>query len=69
MPADRKVYLDLSFWQDLEKDLGASGEAARAYVIAHGQILEEGTPTQIAGSERARRVYLGERFRLHDGAT
>ena len=34
-PADRKVYLDLSFWQDLESKLGASGEAARAYVIAH----------------------------------
>jgi predicted metalloprotease len=34
-PADRKVYLDLSFWQDLETQLGARGEAARAYVIAH----------------------------------
>ncbi|WP_374470397.1 neutral zinc metallopeptidase [Phenylobacterium sp.] len=34
-PPDRKVYLDLSFWQDLETQLGARGEAARAYVIAH----------------------------------
>jgi uncharacterized protein len=34
-PADRKVYLDLSLWQDLERQLGAGGEAARAYVIAH----------------------------------
>jgi hypothetical protein len=34
-PADRKIYLDLSFWQDLETKLGAGGEAARAYVIAH----------------------------------
>lgn len=34
-PADRKVYLDLSFWQELETRLGAGGEAARAYVIAH----------------------------------
>lgn len=34
-PADRKVYLDLTFWRQLEGDLGASGEAARAYVIAH----------------------------------
>ncbi|HVI32617.1 KPN_02809 family neutral zinc metallopeptidase [Phenylobacterium sp.] len=34
-PPDRKVYLDLTFWQDLETQLGARGEAARAYVIAH----------------------------------
>ena len=37
----------------------------RAYIIAQGQILEEGTPEQIAASPRARAVYLGERFRLH----
>jgi lipopolysaccharide export system ATP-binding protein len=36
----------------------------RAYIIAQGKILEEGTPEQIARSERARAVYLGERFRL-----
>ncbi|WP_091743110.1 KPN_02809 family neutral zinc metallopeptidase [Phenylobacterium immobile] len=34
-PSDQKVYLDLAFWQDLETKLGAGGEAARAYVIAH----------------------------------
>jgi len=36
----------------------------RAYIIAAGQILEEGTPEQIASSERARAVYLGDRFQL-----
>lgn len=34
-PADEKVYLDLSFWQELSGRFGAGGEAARAYVIAH----------------------------------
>ena len=34
-PADRSVYLDLSFYDDMRKKLGASGEAAFAYVIAH----------------------------------
>ncbi len=40
------------------------GICDRAYIIAAGQILEEGTPSHIAGSERAKAVYLGERFRL-----
>jgi predicted metalloprotease len=34
-PADHKVYLDLSFWQELEGRFGAGGDAARAYVLAH----------------------------------
>jgi lipopolysaccharide export system ATP-binding protein len=40
------------------------GICDRAYIIAQGQILEEGTPAQIASSARARAVYLGDRFRL-----
>ncbi|BDG09922.1 LPS export ABC transporter ATP-binding protein [Anaeromyxobacter paludicola] len=36
----------------------------RAYVLAAGRILEEGTPAHIAASARARAAYLGERFRL-----
>lgn len=34
-PADQKVYIDLSFYRDLKEQLGAPGDFAQAYVIAH----------------------------------
>lgn len=34
-PADEKVYLDLSFFRDLEERFRAPGDFAQAYVIAH----------------------------------
>ncbi len=36
----------------------------RAYIINEGTILESGTPESIVKSERARSIYLGERFKL-----
>ena len=32
---DQKLYIDLSFFQQMENQLGAEGDFARAYVIAH----------------------------------
>ncbi len=34
-PADQRVYIDLSFYEDLQSRFGAPGDAAQAYVIAH----------------------------------
>lgn len=34
-PADEQVYLDLSFYQDMKRNLGGGGDFAQGYVIAH----------------------------------
>ena len=34
-PADHKLYIDLSFYQEMKNRLGAPGDFAQAYVIAH----------------------------------
>lgn len=50
-PNDQRVYLDLSFYNDMKSKLGASGESAFAYVIAHevGHHVQNlfGTLTQV----------------------
>ena len=34
-PGDEKLYLDLSFFEDMERKMNAPGDFAQAYVIAH----------------------------------
>jgi lipopolysaccharide export system ATP-binding protein len=40
------------------------GICDRAVLLVDGKLLESGTPAEIAASQRARAVYLGERFKL-----
>jgi len=40
------------------------GVCDRAYIINEGRILEEGSPEDIARSQKARKIYLGDAFEL-----
>ena len=40
------------------------GVCDKAYILNAGEVVECGDPEQIAGSKKAREIYLGEKFRL-----
>jgi lipopolysaccharide export system ATP-binding protein len=42
----------------------ALGVCDRAYILNEGVVLEEGTPAHLVQSEVAKRIYLGESFKL-----
>ena len=51
-PADEKVYLDLSFFSEMKSRLGAGGDFAQAYVVAHEIAHHVQHQTGIAGQMR-----------------
>jgi uncharacterized protein len=57
-PADQKVYLDLTFFRELDRRFGAPGDFAQAYVIAH----ELGHHVQhlLGTDEQVRRAQQGD---------
>ncbi len=58
-PGDQRVYLDLSFYGDMQRQLGASGDFAWAYVIAHevGHHVQQqvGTSAEVSRLQRENR--------------
>lgn len=56
-PSDQNVYLDLSFFQELESRFGAPGDFAQAYVVAHevGHHVQTvtGTSSRVAGARQS----------------
>lgn len=59
-PGDQKVYIDLSFYQDMRNKLGAPGDFAQAYVIAHEVGHHVQNVLGIAGKVMAERMRVSQ---------
>ena len=63
-PSDKKVYIDLAFFDELAKKHGATGDFAQAYVLAHeiGHHIQnmEGTLSKVQKMKQQARGTTGE---------
>jgi predicted metalloprotease len=58
-PADQKVYIDLAFYEELQRRFGAPGDFAQAYVVAHEVGHHVQTLLGIAAQVQQRKARLG----------
>jgi len=63
-PGDRKLYLDLSFFNELQTRFGAPGDFAQAYVLAHEVGHHVQTVTGVESQVRQRQASGGDRNAL-----
>lgn len=59
-PIDERAYLDTSFFATMRRELGAGGDFAAAYVIAHEVAHHVQNELGILGKVQARRAQVGE---------
>jgi predicted metalloprotease len=59
-PADRKLFLDLGFFDDMATKLGADGDFAMAYVVAHEVAHHVQTLLGVSGKVNRLRQQAGE---------
>ena len=65
-PADREIYIDTQFFDQLSRQLGAPGDFARAYVIAHEVGHHIQTVTGVSDQIRSQQARAGSKARANE---